>query len=111
MTDYLAIQEAEQAVDQGYQLLTEELGAEWPQYVNVGTLDMADPTLCVVGQIAQHLDVRGTPHGRYNAMIVRLGLDPETEITHGFEVGIHTDWKLEDLRHAWAQRISGITWT
>jgi hypothetical protein len=100
--DYLAIQEADEAVGQGVQLLDDVI-PEWRQHVNVDTLNMASVNFCVLGQIAGALGMGGP--GGYRKMTQRLGLDIDSEITHGFETGVHTDWTLEVLQAFWIERI------
>ncbi len=84
----------QERVKKGAELLDQEFGAEWPDRIDTGILDIKSTCNCVLGQL-------GEEEGKdYSEMLADLGFsyhqNHEGVFDHGFDVPFGSDASLRE---------------
>lgn len=112
-------------VDRGEERFERVLGDEWDAGINLSTLDLMDPELCVVGQLAHRIGVASynvtadDGYFGFTEALVALGLLPSDyegclseryrrlQVAHGYETSLakRHGYSYRDLTAEWDLRI------
>lgn len=95
--------QAEDYAQAGYDLLNEQL-PDWRQYIDIDTLQMSDPRLCVAGQLGSNHPRFADNNARlwkpYTVLVDSLGIAPyAAQVAHGFDA--YGSYNMQCLQDAW----------